>query len=212
MAVDPTHGANGTLYVAANGTQTIESLDASTGALISSFSSSPGTVFSLAVDTAGDIFIARYNESVLEYDSSGNCLGGCAPFDTNAPVSVAVDRADDHLFVAGNSQITEYAPGEATPLTAFGQGHVGGLPFGLSVNSTSGRVYASDFYASAAEIFGPLVTLPDVTTGPVDEPGPDIGHADRPCRPGQCPWRRDDQRMSLRIRHRLLLRLRDHPL
>ena len=113
MAVDPTHGADGTLYVAASGTQTIESLDAATGAPISSFSSSPGTVFSLAVDTTGDLFLARYTESVLEYDPSGNCLDGCTPIDTNGPVSVAVDRADDHLFVAGNSRSPSTRPAEA---------------------------------------------------------------------------------------------------
>ena len=39
------------------------------------------------------------------------------------------------------------------------------------MNNTTGNIYAANFGNGNISIFGPLVTLPDVTTGPPTNPG-----------------------------------------
>ena len=103
---------------------TIEGFDAATGAPISSFGSGPGTVLSIAVDSSGNIFVDSYDEKVVEYDPSGECVNACAPIDTNGPSRVAIDpRQRSPSFVAGNSQIAEYAPGRRLPRDHLRAGH-----------------------------------------------------------------------------------------
>ena len=47
--------------------------------------------------------------------------------------------------------------------------------FDLAVNNTTGDVYAANFGNGNTSIFGPLVTLPNVTTGPPTNPGQTSG-------------------------------------
>ncbi len=78
--------------------------------------------------------------------------------------AVAVEAHGDALIDEG-SQISEYGP-SGTRLGEYGSGNLAGS-VGLAVDEETDHVYASSQANNDVSIFGLLVTLPKVITGPV---------------------------------------------
>ena len=173
VAVDPSDGVGGTLYVANDGTRSLESFNATSGAAIGSFEGNFGGAVTIAVDSTGDIYVASYYGEVVEYGSKGECIDACTPIDSNAPSAVAVDPTDGHILVEEgaytvNARTAEFEPSQVTPLATFGQGTMSG-PFnqgesyGVAVNAKTGQVYVSSYYNGNVNVFGPLITVPSIS-------------------------------------------------
>jgi len=171
VAVDPSQGAEGTLYVANQGTRKMESFNATSGAAITSFEGNFGGADTIAVDSSGDIYVA--NGEVVEYGSNGECIDACTPIDTNATSAVAVDPTDGHILVEEgaytvNARTAEFEPSNVTPLATFGQGTMSG-PFnqgesyGVAVDAKTGHVYVSSYYNGNVNVFGSLITVPSIS-------------------------------------------------
>ncbi len=88
---------------------------------------------------------------------------------SNPSQTLTVDPSDDHLFADEGGQVTEYDQ-TGSPVDTFGAGATGDLvgSQGIAVNDVSEQVYVANTQGSQrqVEIFGPVVTLPDVTTEP----------------------------------------------
>jgi hypothetical protein len=91
--------------------------------------------------------------------------------DANPSFAVAVDPSIGNLYVDEGNKVAEYdEAGER--LGTFGASEPGALPdaggygAGLAVNSVSGQVYvAQDNDPGQVYVFGPMILVPDVTTG-----------------------------------------------
>ena len=175
IAVDPSHGTHGTLYVAASSSHTIESFDAATGAPIESFGSGPGYVLGVAVGSSGNVFVDSANEKVVEYDPTGDCINECAPVATGPLLAIAINPTNEHLLATEGGQIGEYPPGASFPASTFGGGILAGPSYGVAVDTASNRVYVSDYYGWRVAAFDTGATLPTVTTDPVTNPGQTSG-------------------------------------
>jgi hypothetical protein len=159
VAIDP---ANGDVYVANTGNNVIDRFDSS-GAFVSEFGSGElAAPTYLAVDSAHRVYVTDSgNGRVVRY--SAGVLG--ATIDSSAPAAVAVNAADDHVFVAdsgpGGIQVSEFAT-DGSLVSNFGAGRIANAT-GMAVNATTGRVYVSDLNVGAVLSFN-QITLPTVTT------------------------------------------------
>jgi hypothetical protein len=167
VAVD----SSGDIYVseAASGVHVF----APSGEPLASISSFGGC--NVAVDSHGTVYLAFPLGQVEKFTPSNEppvTLStewlSAGVVDANPSYTVAVDPADDHLFVAERSQVAEYDE-SGVRLGSFGVGL--GNPFGLAVNGAANRVYVSNSEGSPrqVEIFGPAILLPDVETGEATE-------------------------------------------
>ncbi len=131
----------------------------------------------VAVDTAENVFgVAWSSGPVTRYEASqlGSSSATGSIVDRQGS-TVAVDPADEHVYVNERTQIAEFgASGEpfATPLGTFGNSGAGALTasFGVAVDGASGDIYAPSG-SGALDVFGPAVTVPTV----VGEPASQIG-------------------------------------
>ena len=177
VTVGTSVGADGTLYVGDWTNGVIDEFDASDGAYIRSvgYGELEDANGSLATDAAGHLYVTEQGLAVKEFSPEGTL----EPFvDTNNPQSVMVDPTDGHVFVGENRessafQITEYpaSPIEGEPaLAAFGLGEMpsDSGSYGLAVNSSSSRIYASDSTAGQIVEFGEA-SLPKVTVSAATE-------------------------------------------
>ena len=166
----------GQLYVADYGDSAIDVFNSS-GEYQRQFSSI-SSVLSLAIDSQGNLFAANGSEAVV-YDSATGELnpsygGGSGVLDPNSSVGLGVDPATDEVYVSGAGHVAIYEKTGA-PILDFGQGQLSESTRDVGVGDTAGRVYVADEAASHVAIFGPQVTVPDVTTGPVESPRPTSG-------------------------------------
>ncbi len=140
----------------------------------------------IAVDASGDLYVNNLcvlgqceTENVVEFGPGG---GFRSVLDENGAESVAVDPATGHVFVADSRGTAEY-DSSGTLIDVFGRG-AGALQPGLAVDGASGKVYVTSwaFGDGQVSIFGPLVVLPDVTSGSATGVGQTSatlhGHAD----------------------------------
>ena len=129
----------------------------------------------IAVDSSGNLYVAQNGSGLLEFSATGTCLNSCTPIDPAASLGVAINAAG-HIFADEGGQVSEYEP-NASLIDSFGQPtqeppFVGlSSSFDLAVNDTTGDLYASNLGSGNVSVFGPLVTLPNVTTGPPTSPG-----------------------------------------
>jgi NHL repeat-containing protein len=179
LAVDQ---SNGDLYVADQGKNKVfifDSTGAYKGKVADSTLSAP---CGLALDSTGNLYVRnafcfcglnegkvlRFNRvGPAEYDFASVLYspdnGTPENFEDDKPpaTDVAVNTSDDHAFVDLADRILEYDSGGSL-VTTFGQG-VLCCSTGIAVDPASGKVYASQF--NEVHSYGPLLTLPDATTG-----------------------------------------------
>ncbi len=127
----------------------------------------------IAVDSSGDVYLANAEAGIGSRPKAVKLEpgGGTSIVDSNYTASVAVDPADDHIYVSedhypATGRIVEYDE-SGTQLGAFGEEHVGinGAP-GMAVNA-AGEVYVADNWDGLMAVFGPAVVVPDVANTPV---------------------------------------------
>jgi hypothetical protein len=151
-----------------------------------------GGVCGLAVDSHGVVYgtqlespeagrsgpVVRFVPTVFPVSAS-TAYEPVSTFDANASFAVAVDPASDHVYVDEGGQVAEYKEA-GVRLGVFGMGGANALPgaspnygAGLAVNSVTGRVYvAQGNFGGQVEVFGPAISVPDVTTGQASEVKP----------------------------------------
>jgi hypothetical protein len=145
-------------YTPASGKQLITGYQASMAGLFE--------VCNVAVDGEGDVYAATYNPGgVSRYDHSQ--FGVPAPTATGTLIdgsgqTLAVDPASGDVYIDESDQIVEYGASGGR-LGVSGAGLLSGS-YGVAVNHATGEVYAA-VESGTAEILGPPVTVPDVTTG-----------------------------------------------
>ncbi len=112
IAIDPTLGADGTLYVADAGDHTIQSFNAATGAPISSFATDRETPSSASRSTTPGTSLPTTSRKKWSSTARAANASTVARRSTAArPGSVAVNPTDNHLFVSTFAQMSEYLPG-----------------------------------------------------------------------------------------------------
>jgi len=114
--------------------------------------------------TAGFLFPAQYNGPISKIDSATGELKYTVSSGSNTTVSV--DPGTGHVYATTGSTIKELdasGAGSATSVSSFSL--EGSVVQGLAVRGSSGNVYVSRSGNAKVEVFGPLVTIPGVTTG-----------------------------------------------
>jgi hypothetical protein len=132
----------------------------------------------LAVDGSGDLFKANGDASIERFGSTGEDTGtiagpGAGAF-TVEPVTgdvyVAGSGAIEHFNFNGAGEVVEPGGGTCPPVPFSGgcaptdSVSVGFAGSGIAVSSSSGDSYVSNPGAGEVFEYGPLVTIPDVTT------------------------------------------------
>jgi hypothetical protein len=141
----------GDVYVADYAASVVDVFD-STGEYVSQIGAGLiANPLGVAVNTSGDVYVANSGSSVVELESSGECVNGCAPIDTGVAVGVAVDPSTNDVYVDDNAYVAEYGPsGEA--LGAFGSDVISNS-IGIGVYSATHTVYVADASNDVVYVF-----------------------------------------------------------
>ncbi|HEY8516215.1 MAG TPA: hypothetical protein VIS07_11935 [Candidatus Binatia bacterium] len=155
-AVDP----DGNVYVADFSHQAIYKFD-SAGAYLSTIDVAFNPC-DLAIDSDGTIYAIAWLNAVHKLAPDGTDLG---IIDQESPRAVGVDLATHHVYVVHESFVREFDE-SGNLVSEFGQN----LVFngrGVDVNAATGNVYVTSNPSVGARvlIFGPLVPVPEATTG-----------------------------------------------
>jgi hypothetical protein len=118
----------------------------------------PGNV---AVDSTGAVYVAQYGGfgPAKKYDATQFGLdtpGGSTVDGTST--AVAVDAANDDLYVDEGNQVAQYDAG-GTKLGRSGWGTLSGSSFGVAVRGSAGELFASDAATAMVDRFGPAVPV-----------------------------------------------------
>jgi hypothetical protein len=154
--------AHGNLYVGDTSNGVIDEFEPDGTFLRQLGAGDLSNVQQIAVDAAGDVFVAN-SSGAVELEPSGTCAHSCSPIDSAGQNGLAVDSSG-HLFVTEGGQVSEYEPEASEPsgfklLSTFGTGHLAGS-YGVAVNDATGHVYVTDPGSASADIFGALVDVP----------------------------------------------------
>ena len=180
VAVD----ANGCIYVADfNGTVFVF---APNGSLLTELSGVENPV-GLAVDSQGDIYVDHFARGVSEYTptafpvTASTGYGAPVQISSGTAWGVAVDPANDDLYVNDESSLAQYASfaDGSGLIDRFGVEQLGpgsrGVAIDRSGGPTDGAVYAS--VGPRVDRFGPQVTVPDAVTEPATAVSSEAGTA-----------------------------------
>lgn len=130
----------------------------------------PCTLAAGAGPTAGSLFAASFFGPAYKLDSgTGAVAYTVSPKNT---ATLSVDPGTGHVYVAVPLGVDEYDASGAGGATAVSSFSPPSEVRGVGVRASSGEVYVTRPGAANAEVFGPLVTLPDVTTGSASAIGP----------------------------------------
>lgn len=145
--------------------------DAPTDADLSATLTAPISLCNVGVQGDGSsVYAATYRGAVHKYAASqfGEAEASGTELDPAAEGSLAVDPGSGHVFVDEGTQIAEFdaAGGQ---VSTFGAGELS-ESVGVAVDATSGDVYVAN--GETIAVFGPLVTVPDATTGEASGIGP----------------------------------------
>jgi hypothetical protein len=121
------------------------------------------TLASGAGPTAGFLFAAKFFGSVEKLDATT----GAEEYEVNAgpTTTLSVDPSSGHLFTATGEEIAEFDASGASSATATSSTPLASSGLGVAVNGSTGNVYATRSGETQVEVFGPLQTTPDLTTG-----------------------------------------------
>ena len=152
--------SDGNVYVADFSNQLIQKFDSS-GTYLATIGLS-FTPCDMAVDPDGTLYVIQWNTALHKLLPDGTDLG---IIDSDSPRAVNVDPTNHHVYVSHDTSVTEYDASGGV-VSTFGAGQVEGNR-GVDVNGTSGQVYVSSNGSGGSKIivFGPLVPVPDATTG-----------------------------------------------
>jgi hypothetical protein len=166
IAVSP---SNGNVYLANTDGGAVVVYNSS-GEFQHEFSTINGPV-ALAVAASGEVYVASGVQAVA-YEPSGNpdaAFGaGTGLLDANHVFDIAVDPANGDIYADEGDQIARY-DSSGHRIETIGSGQIGSSG-GLAVGS-GGTTYVSDGF-NRIDVFGPLIHVPDVTIGSVENPGP----------------------------------------
>jgi sugar lactone lactonase YvrE len=161
VGVDP---KTGDLYVGDAANAVIDVFDPS-GKYLRQFATSGGAI-GIALDSQGNLFAANASETDVYVAATGIlnvAYGtGLGQLDTGGSLGVAVDPANDDVYVADGEHVDQYDKTGAL-VSSFGSGHLTGA-FGVGVGDTAASVYTANSGAADVAIFGLTVVIPDVAT------------------------------------------------
>jgi hypothetical protein len=136
-----------------------------------------GNLATIALDSAGNLYVDNFSENVVEFDSSGHFVSVID--EGNSPEGVAVDPESEHLYVGVEQEnpatdeqenaIAEYEPSGALldVFAPLSQGGFGISYLGLAVGP-AGKLYAAEPWNNTVGnkvfIYGPARVVPSVTT------------------------------------------------
>jgi Divergent InlB B-repeat domain/WD40-like Beta Propeller Repeat len=125
---------------------------------------------SLAVDSAGAVYVEEYNGKVVKekpssfpptasttyaLEESAGTKGVIVP-KTGHARAIAVDPANQHLYVAAETHISSYEPNGKLVSATIGEGLVSGASYyGVDVYGADGDVYVTDIAHAKAYILNP---------------------------------------------------------
>jgi hypothetical protein len=78
---------------------------------------------------------------------------------------VAVDPATGHLYIGSPSPDSGHAVAEFDASGSLVSTFAGGSATGIAIDSVRNRIYVSSAGGGGVSVYGPVVTIPDVTTG-----------------------------------------------
>jgi hypothetical protein len=174
VAVNP---VNGDVYVADASHAAIDEFNQAgeyTGRLESPEITRPG---SIAFNSTGELYLVNGSRfepgNVVKFDSASTFA---AEIDNTSDTSVAVDPADDHVYVYRQyeeevGEIAEYDPTGSHLLDAFGAEQNAYRP-SLAISASTGKIYLTDFFAllgRPSDIYGPGLIIPDLSTAAATE-------------------------------------------
>ena len=132
---------------------------------------SNGTARGLAIDSQGNLFAANGSEVNVYVAATGErntAYGeGLGVLDSGGSNGVAVDPANDDVYVADSEYVAQYDK-NGKKLSTFGFGHLSGA-IGIGVSDSAKTIYVSNPGGTDVVTFGPLVTAPTPTTGETTE-------------------------------------------
>jgi Tol biopolymer transport system component len=169
VSVDPT----GAVYVGLNGGDVNKYVPKANPVTDADYSASLiglSSPCNVAVDSVGNVFAETWPAGpITQYGAlQFGALAATGSVVDNAGSTLAVDPANDELYVDEGEQISQFGPhGEPfqTPIDTFStlpEGSLSGSA-GIAVQAADGDVYAGERHGHVA-IFGPLATLPDVAS------------------------------------------------
>ena len=190
VAVDNSAGpTSGDVYIA--GAATVYRFDPSTSSLTTFATEAAGAPLGatrgVAVDdsagpSAGDLYVSDISNKVLDkFNAKGEFISqltGTSPaasFTGENPRTVAVDPANGDVYVGEKSEevVDQFAAsGGFLGRLAGSQTAAGSMAPSAVAISKSGEVYVADPSHGLIDVFGPGLTVPDVTTSPAVEVKP----------------------------------------
>jgi hypothetical protein len=127
----------------------------------------------LAVDSLGNLYVFNAGGGRVEllepdsYPPTPSTSYGAPTVVAQPANGIAINPANDHLFVAFGGAITEYSSAASgnTSLGTFGSGVAGANYFGVDVRGSNGDVYALDTAHNSVYVFGASGALKQTIDG-----------------------------------------------
>jgi hypothetical protein len=122
---------------------------------------------SIALDSAGNLYVDNVClviecevHNVVKFNAAGAFV---SEFDSNYALSVAVNPANNYVYINDSYETVEYEPSGGL-VGVFGKNN--SFTFGIAVDGSSGKVYNPSWFGrGTVSIYGPDVVVPTVTTG-----------------------------------------------
>jgi hypothetical protein len=154
--------SNGNVFVADSGNRRVWIFD-ETGSYLGRIADSAlNEPCGLGLDSSGKLYVRNQGSgAVLAFEPEGPAeYGSATVVEPGGATDVAVDPANDHVMVALGNRVEEL-DASGSIVGQFGEGALLAAQ-GIAV-AASGEVFVSEW--SYIHVFGPLVTVPEATTG-----------------------------------------------